>query len=232
LAAWAADGKEQRYFCNEKRKLTMKIEIQHVHKTLNKKKILDDISIDLESGKVYGLRGYNGSGKTMLLRIICGLMYPTEGRTLIDGKELGADIDFPKSLGLMIESPAFINNLSGYKNLDMIMSLSDNGNHEEAIRNCLNRVGLSNAADTKYSRYSLGMKQRLGIAAAIMEEPDILVLDEPTNALDEDGLETVSQIIREMKAPSRIIVVASHEKAFLESISDEIFQMKEGKLLA
>jgi ABC-2 type transport system ATP-binding protein len=159
-------------------------------------------------------------------------MYPTEGRTLIDGKELGADIDFPKSLGLMIESPAFINNLSGYKNLDMIMSLSDNGNHEEAIRNCLNRVGLSNAADTKYSRYSLGMKQRLGIAAAIMEEPDILVLDEPTNALDEDGLETVSQIIREMKAPSRIIVVASHEKAFLESISDEIFQMKEGKLLA
>jgi ABC-2 type transport system ATP-binding protein len=210
----------------------MKIEIQHVHKTLNKKKILDDISIDLESGKVYGLRGYNGSGKTMLLRIICGLMYPTEGRTLIDGKELGADIDFPKSLGLMIESPAFINNLSGYKNLDMIMSLSDNGNHEEAIRNCLNRVGLSNAADTKYSRYSLGMKQRLGIAAAIMEEPDILVLDEPTNALDEDGLETVSQIIREMKAPSRIIVVASHEKAFLESISDEIFQMKEGKLLA
>jgi ABC-2 type transport system ATP-binding protein len=210
----------------------MKIEIQHVHKTLNKKKVLDDISIDLESGKVYGLRGYNGSGKTMLLRIICGLMYPTEGRTLIDGKELGADIDFPKSLGLMIESPAFINNLSGYKNLDMIMSLSDNGNHEEAIWNCLNRVELSNAADTKYSRYSLGMKQRLGIAAAIMEEPDILVLDEPTNALDEDGLETVSQIIREMKAPSRIIVVASHEKAFLESISDEIFQMKEGKLLA
>jgi ABC-2 type transport system ATP-binding protein len=210
----------------------MKIEIQHVHKTLNKKKVLDDISIDLESGKVYGLRGYNGSGKTMLLRIICGLMYPTEGRTLIDGKELGADIDFPKSLGLMIESPAFINNLSGYKNLDMIMSLSDNGNHEEAIRNCLNRVGLFNAADTKYSRYSLGMKQRLGIAAAIMEEPDILVLDEPTNALDEDGLETVSQIIREMKAPNRIIVVASHEKAFLESISDEIFHMKEGKLLA
>jgi ABC-2 type transport system ATP-binding protein len=210
----------------------MKIEIQHVHKILNKKKVLDDVNIEFESGKVYGLRGYNGSGKTMLLRIICGLMYPSEGRTLIDGKELGKDIDFPKSLGLMIESPAFINNLSGYKNLDMIMSLSNGGSHKEVICNCLKRVGLLDAADTKYSRYSLGMKQRLGIAAAIMEEPDILVLDEPTNALDEEGIETVLQIISKMKAPHRIIVVASHEKAFLEAVSDEIYQMKEGKILA
>jgi ABC-2 type transport system ATP-binding protein len=210
----------------------MKIEIQHVHKILNKKKVLDDVNIEFESGKIYGLRGYNGSGKTMLLRIICGLMYPSEGRTLIDGKELGKDIDFPKSLGLMIESPAFINNLSGYKNLDMIMSLSNGGSHKEVIRNCLKRVGLLDAADTKYSRYSLGMKQRLGIAAAIMEAPDILVLDEPTNALDEEGIETVSQIISKMKAPHRIIVVASHEKAFLEAVSDEIYQMKEGKILA
>jgi ABC-2 type transport system ATP-binding protein len=209
----------------------MKIEIQHIHKILNKKKVLDDVNIDFVSGKVYGLRGYNGSGKTMLLRIICGLMYPSEGCTIIDGKEIGKDIDFPKSLGLMIESPAFINNLSGYKNLDMIMSLSDGGNHEQVIRNCLSRVGLSDAADTKYSRYSLGMKQRLGIAAAIMEEPDILVLDEPTNALDEEGIETVSQIISEMKAPHRIIVVASHEKDFLTTVSDEIYQMKEGKIL-
>jgi ABC-2 type transport system ATP-binding protein len=210
----------------------MKIEIQHVHKILNKKKVLDDVNIEFESGKIYGLRGYNGSGKTMLLRIICGLMYPSEGRTLIDGKELGKDIDFPKSLGLMIESPAFINNLSGYKNLDMIMSLSNGGSHKEVIRNCLSLVGLLDTADTKYSRYSLGMKQRLGIAAAIMEEPDILVLDEPTNALDEEGIETVLQIISKMKAPHRIIVVASHEKAFLEAVSDEIYQMKEGKILA
>jgi ABC-2 type transport system ATP-binding protein len=210
----------------------MKIEIQHVHKILNKKKVLDDVNIEFESGMVYGLRGYNGSGKTMLLRIICGLMYPSEGRTLIDGKELGKDIDFPKSVGLMIESPAFINNLSGYKNLDMIMSLSGGGNHEQTIRSCLSRVGLSENADTKYSRYSLGMKQRLGIAAAIMEEPDILVLDEPTNALDEEGIETVSQIIKEMRASNRIIVVASHEKEFLQAVSDEIYQMKEGKILA
>jgi ABC-2 type transport system ATP-binding protein len=231
LADWVSHGEEERYLCDEKRGLIMKIEIQHIHKTLNRKKVLDDVNIDFVSGKVYGLRGYNGSGKTMLLRIICGLMYPSEGRTIIDGKEMGKDIDFPKSLGLMIESPAFINNLSGFKNLDMIMSLSDGGNHEAAIRSCLRLVGLSDAADMKYSRYSLGMKQRLGIAAAIMEEPDILVLDEPTNALDEDGIETVSQIIREMKAPHRIIVVASHEKIFLEAVSDEIYQMKEGKIL-
>jgi ABC-2 type transport system ATP-binding protein len=209
----------------------MKIEMQNIYKTLNRKKVIDDVNIEFESGKVYGLRGYNGSGKTMLLRIICGLMYPSQGRTLIDGKELGKDIDFPKSLGLMIESPAFISNLSGYKNLDMIMSLSEGGNHEAAIRSCLSRVGLLDAADIKYSRYSLGMKQRLGIAAAIMEEPDILVLDEPTNALDEEGIETVAQIIREMRAPQRIIVVASHEKDFLEAVSDEIYRMKEGKIL-
>jgi ABC-2 type transport system ATP-binding protein len=209
----------------------MKIEMQNIYKTLNRKKVIDDVNIEFESGKVYGLRGYNGSGKTMLLRIICGLMYPSKGRTLIDGKELGKDIDFPKSLGLMIESPAFISNLSGYKNLDMIMSLSEGGNHEAAIRSCLSRVGLLDAADIKYSRYSLGMKQRLGIAAAIMEEPDILVLDEPTNALDEEGIETVAQIIREMRAPQRIIVVASHEKDFLEAVSDEIYRMKEGKIL-
>jgi ABC-2 type transport system ATP-binding protein len=209
----------------------MKIEIQHVYKTLNKKTVLDDINLTLESGKVYGLRGYNGSGKTMLLRILCGLMYPTQGRMLMDGQELGKDMDFPKSVGLMIESPAFISNLSGYKNLDMILSLSSGGDHGAVIRRCLDRVGLAQAGDMKYARYSLGMKQRLGIAAAIMEQPDILVLDEPTNALDEDGIETISQIIREMKAPDRVIVVASHERAFLEAVADQIYQMKEGKLL-
>jgi ABC-2 type transport system ATP-binding protein len=210
----------------------MKIEIQHVSKTLNRKKILGDVNITLQSGRVYGLRGCNGSGKTMLLRIICGLMYPTEGRTVIDGKELGKDMDFPASLGLMIESPAFIGSLSGYKNLDMIMSLTGGGDHGEAIRDCLHRVGLSYAADMKYSRYSLGMKQRLGIGLAIMEAPDILVLDEPTNALDEDGIGMVSQVIREMKAPNRIIVVASHERSFLEAVADEIYEMKEGRLLS
>ncbi|MGN1191336.1 MAG: ATP-binding cassette domain-containing protein [Dorea sp.] len=208
----------------------MNIELQNISKVLNRKKVLDDINVKFESGKIYGLRGFNGSGKTMLLRIVCGLMYPTEGHAYIDGKELGKDMDFPKSVGMMIEGPAFIGNLSGAKNLDMILSLGSNKDHESIIRNTLTRVGLIEAADIKYTRYSLGMKQRLGIAAAIMEVPSILILDEPTNALDEDGIAMVEEIIKEMKSTDRIIIVASHEKTFLESVSDKVFQMKEGRI--
>lgn len=204
--------------------------LEHVTKELNGRKVLNDISAVFEEGHVYGLRGYNGSGKTMLLRVLCGLMYPTEGRVLYDGKELGRDIEFPESVGLLIENPAFIGNLSAAKNLELILSLNPKSCTEEWIEHALSSVGLAEAGKLRYSRFSLGMKQRLGIAAAIMEEPRLLILDEPTNALDEDGIKMAADLIRDMKSPDRIIIVASHEKEFLNSVADEVIEMREGRI--
>jgi ABC-2 type transport system ATP-binding protein len=204
--------------------------LEHVTKELNGRKVLNDISAVFEEGHVYGLRGYNGSGKTMLLRVLCGLMYPTEGRVLYDGKELGRDIEFPESVGLLIENPAFIGNLSAAKNLELILSLNPKSCTEERIEHALSSVGLAEAGKLRYSRFSLGMKQRLGIAAAIMEEPRLLILDEPTNALDEDGIKMAADLIRDMKSLDRIIIVASHEKEFLNSVADEVIEMREGRI--
>lgn len=208
----------------------MGILLKHVTKELNGRKVLNDISLQFDEGKIYGLRGYNGSGKTMLLRVLCGLMYPTEGQALYNGKELGKDIDFPDSVGLLIENPAFIANLSASRNLEMILSLHPELCTKERIDRALSSVGLQDTGKLRYSRFSLGMKQRLGIAGAIMEDPRLLILDEPTNALDEDGIQMVMKLIREMKTPDRIIIVASHEKEFLNSIADEIIEMYEGRI--
>lgn len=209
----------------------MKIELKNVSKLLNKKKVLDHINISFESGKVYGIRGYNGSGKTMMLRVISGLMYPTEGEASIDGKILGKDMDFPPSVGILIEAPAFIGNISGDKNLEMILSLRSDSVKDGFVHDMMKKVGLEDGIGLKYNRYSLGMKQRLGIAAAIMEEPELLILDEPTNALDEDGIALVGALIKELRDANRVILVASHERDFLEKVSDVVYQMKEGKIL-
>jgi ABC-2 type transport system ATP-binding protein len=208
----------------------MAITLKHVTKELNGRKVLNDISLDFEYGHIYGLRGYNGSGKTMLLRVLCGIMYPTEGQVLCDGKELGRDIDFPESVGLLIENPAFIGSLSAAGNLELILSLRPELDTKERIDDALSRVGLGDTGKLRYSRFSLGMKQRLGIAAAIMEDPRLLLLDEPTNALDEDGIGMVTELVRGMKSPDRIIVVASHEKEFLNSLADKIIEMREGRI--
>jgi ABC-2 type transport system ATP-binding protein len=208
----------------------MAITLKHVTKELNGRKVLNDISLDFEYGHIYGLRGYNGSGKTMLLRVLCGLMYPTEGQVLCDGKEFGRDIDFPESVGLLIENPAFIGSLSAAGNLELILSLRPELDTKERIDDALSRVGLGDTGKLRYSRFSLGMKQRLGIAAAIMEDPRLLLLDEPTNALDEDGIGMVTELVRGMKSPDRIIVVASHEKEFLNSLTDKIIEMREGRI--
>lgn len=209
----------------------MGIELRHVTKDLNGKRVLEDINLSFGEGRVYGLRGYNGSGKTMLLRVLCGLMYPTSGQVLCDGKELGRDAEFPESVGLLIESPAFIGNLSAARNLELILSLRPERYSGERIGRALSKVGLAETGNLRYSRFSLGMKQRLGIAAAIMEEPRLLILDEPTNALDEDGIGMVTDLLREMRAGDRIIIVASHEREFLSSVADEVIVMKDGRAI-
>lgn len=208
----------------------MRIVMKDVSKKIRGRWVLQHVDVILESGKIYGLRGYNGSGKTMLLRAICGLIQPTEGEIYIDNKKLGKDMDYPESVGIMIENPVFLGEFSGLKNLQMISELKNEAKERDVVE-VLKKVGLEDAVDIKYKKYSLGMKQRLGIAAAIMEKPKILLLDEPTNALDPDGIRMVSEVITAMKDENRIIVIASHEASFLEEVADDVFEIQNGTII-
>lgn len=204
----------------------MNIKINHFTKTIKGTCVLDDVSMELESGNIYGLQGKNGSGKTMLLRAVSGLLYATKGNIEIDGKILGKDIAFPQSMGLLLENPAFLDGYSGYDNLKMLASIR---NKNIAIENVLSNVGLDPCDKRKYRKYSLGMKQRLGIACAIMEKPELLILDEPFNALDQAGQEKIADIIMEMRDNGCLILITSHDKEELERLSDEIFIVENGK---
>lgn len=208
----------------------MKIEIQNATKIIKGAVVLDDISLTFESGKIYGFRGKNGSGKTMLMRAIAGLITLTNGKILIDGKQLGKDFSFPESIGVLIENPSFIDSYSGYRNLKALADIK----HligEEDIRNVISAVGLNPDDKKKYGKYSLGMKQRLGIAAAIMEKPDIILLDEPINALDEKGVEDIRKLLLELRNGNRIIIVACHDREELNLLSDEIIELADGKVV-
>lgn len=205
------------------------IVLEHVTKRIHKNIVLRDIDMTFQEGIIYGLRGYNGSGKTMLLRIISGLIRPTNGRICIDGQILGKDMDFPSSMGVLIENPAFLDDFSGKENLEMIMSINKVID-ENRLMGCLNEVGLTQSKDLKYKKYSLGMKQRLGIAAAFMEKPKLILLDEPTNALDEEGIQMLEKLINEMRDNNRIIIIASHEKDFLNKIADIVYLMDKGSI--
>lgn len=207
----------------------MSIIFENVTKTIRGKTVLQGVTLSMEAGRVTGLRGINGSGKTMLLRLLAGLIHPTEGRITIDGKTLGTDMEFPPSMGLLIENPAFLGQYTGAENLEMLASLHQNVTKED-VRALLEKVGLAADGDTKYRKYSLGMKQRLGIAGAILGEPELLLLDEPTNALDTKGVELLRSIIQEERQRGAAIVVACHDAAFLESVSDEIYCLENGQL--
>ena len=207
----------------------MSIIFENVTKTIRGKTVLQGVTLSMEAGRVTGLRGINGSGKTMLLRLLAGLIHPTEGRITIDGKTLGTDMEFPPSMGLLIENPAFLGQYTGAENLEMLASLHQNVTKED-VRALLEKVGLAANGDTKYRKYSLGMKQRLGIAGAILGEPELLLLDEPTNALDTKGVELLRSIIQEERQRGAAIVVACHDAAFLESVSDEIYCLENGQL--
>lgn len=206
------------------------VKIESLNKTIKKVPILCDISMELEGGKVYGLKGKNGSGKTMLMRAVCGLIRATSGSVTVDGKELGKDISFPPSIGVLLENPSFISNYTGYKNLQMLAAIQKRIDDEQ-IRKTLVKVGLEPDDKRTYKKYSLGMKQRLGIAAAIMENPDIIILDEPINALDEAGAAQVRDILNEHKNRGALIILACHDGDELRFLSDEIFTLSDGKVI-
>ncbi len=205
----------------------MELQIKNYTKKIGKSTVLSDINIELESGKIYGLKGKNGSGKTMLMRAICGLIYATAGEIVIDNKVLGKDMSFPDSIGILIENPAFLNDYSGFDNLKMLASIKGLITDDE-INDVILKVGLDPDDKKKYKKYSLGMKQKLGIAAAIMEKPDIIILDEPINAIDEEGVSNIRDILNELKEEDRIIIIACHDKEELFYLSDEIIEIESG----
>ena len=208
----------------------MELMIDNVTKKIKRSTVIDGISAKFYSGRVYGLCGYNGCGKTMLMRLIAGLIRPTEGTVSIDGRQLGRDMDFPESIGLMIENPAFLDNYTALENLKLIASLKKKATEQDCI-DALIRVNLDPNDVRTFKKFSLGMKQRLGIAAAIFEKPDLILLDEPTNALDADGTELAAKIIQAEKERGALIILACHEREFLESAADEILKIEHGRFV-
>ncbi len=207
----------------------MAIEFKNVTKCIKKNTVIDNVSLTIEAGKITGLQGINGSGKTMMMRLIAGLIKATKGNIIINGKIIGKDIDFPESLGMMLENPAFLNSYDGFHNLKLLADI--NGIiGDDIIYDSLKRVGLDDAKNKKYKKYSLGMKQRLGIAAAVMESPAIILLDEPTNSLDADGVEMVKRIVNEEKSRGATIVISCHDAAILSGLSDIIYTIESGKI--
>lgn len=205
------------------------IDIQNVEKSIKGNKVLDNISCIMEDGKVYGLYGRNGSGKTMLMRCILGLIHTDSGCVLVDEREIGKEIDFPESVGAIIETPGFFPYATGYENLKMLADIRGLITEEE-VREAIRRVGLDDKDKRTVSKYSLGMKQRLAIAQAVMEHPKILVLDEPTNALDEEGVELFRRLICEEVRRGTLIILASHNKEDIEILSDVKIQMSDGRI--
>lgn len=207
----------------------MYLEIKNICKTIGSAEILKHINLEMERGKIYGLRGKNGSGKTMLMRTICGLILPTEGEIVIDGETLGKDISFPRSIGALIENPGFIADYSGMKNLEVLASIQNHIKKED-IAACMEELGLDPNDKKKFKKYSLGMKQKLGIIAAVMENPDLIILDEPLNALDEKTVNTVKEILLRHKARGALIIISCHDREELEFLSDEIFCIEAGEI--
>lgn len=205
------------------------IKIENVSKKIKSNMILKNIDMELTSGHIYGFRGKNGCGKTMLMRCICSLIIPTEGKIIINGKELHKDIKIPESIGALIENPAFLPQYTGFKNLKMLASLKGKISDEE-VKLAIKRAGLDPDDKRTYKKYSLGMKQKLGIANAIMGEPDIIVLDEPINALDEISVENVKKVFLELKEKGKLIIAACHDREELEYLCDIIYELKDGEI--
>lgn len=207
----------------------MKVELKNVSKRLNDVTVLEDISLTLESGTIYGLKGKNGCGKTMLMRMMAGLIYPTSGTVSIDGEILHKDIATPRSIGILIENPAFLPGYTGQRNLELLAGLTGKADRTQ-IAKTMSRVGLDPSDKRTYRKYSLGMKQRLGIACALMECPDLILLDEPINAIDEKGVPKIWEALQEEKQRGALIVLACHDTEELTSLADQIITIEEGKI--
>lgn len=205
------------------------IEVQNVVKRFRDQVVLKNVSISFEKGQIHGIVGRNGSGKTVLFKCICGLMHPEEGVILVNGKRVGRDVDMPEDIGAIIEAPGFLPNYSGYKNLRFLANIRRKIGKKE-ILNVLKTVGLDSESRKHVGKYSLGMRQRLGIAQAIMEDPEILILDEPMNGLDNAGVQDIRALLLELKAQGKTILLASHNHEDIAALCDTVHEMDGGVL--
>lgn len=204
------------------------VKVENVTKYFKQEKVLDDVNMNLETGHIYGIVGKNGAGKTVLFKIIAGFIKPSSGKVTVAGKIIGVDRDFPDSLGLIIETPGFLSQYKAYQNLLYLANINNKISKED-IKEAIRMVGLDPDSNKKVGKFSLGMRQRLGIAQAIMENPNLIILDEPMNGLDKKGIEDVKELLLKLKGDGKTILMASHYAEDME-ICDEVFQMEDGKL--
>ena len=200
--------------------------VEHVYKSFGMEQILTDVSMKVLPGKIFGIVGNNGSGKTVLMKCICGFLKPDSGIVRVNGKIVGKACDFPEDLGVIIETPGFLPNLTGYQNLKILASLKGIIGKKE-IREVLLQVGLEPDMRKPVGKYSLGMRQRLGIAQAIMEKPKVLILDEPFNGLDKTGVGHMRDLLQELKGQGKAILLASHNAQDIEVLCDEVHDMED-----
>lgn len=203
------------------------IEVQNLSKSFGEEQVLKGVSRDFEIGKIHGIVGNNGSGKTVLMKCICGFLRPSGGRVLVNGKEVGRDMDFPDDLGIIIETPGFLPNLSGMKNLQILASLKKRAS-TDVIRDVIRKVGLDPDSRKPVGKYSLGMRQRLGLAQALMEDPSILILDEPLNGLDKHGVVQIRELIKSLRTEGKTILLASHNQMDIDELCDTVCEMDGG----
>ena len=203
------------------------IKVANVSKDFAQERVLRSVTRKFESGLIHGIVGNNGSGKTVLMKCICGFLVPTEGKITVNGQIVGKDVDFPGNMGLIIETPGFLPNVSGVKNLEILASLNKKIGLSE-IAEAIRTVGLDPKLNKPVGKYSLGMRQRLGIAQAIMEDPKLLILDEPLNGLDKHGVAEMRTLIKSLKAKGKTILLASHNQADIDELCDTVCEMDAG----
>lgn len=205
------------------------IRVENLTKYFGEEEILKDINCEIPAGEIHAIIGNNGSGKSVFFKCLCGFIKPTKGIITINDKIIGYDIDFPESTGIIIERPGFLHNISGYKNLKMLAEIRNCIGNREVV-DAIIKVGLDPLSKKAVSKYSLGMKQRLGIAQAIMEDPDLLILDEPFNGLDKTGVEEIRLLLKELRNRGKTILLTSHNSEDIMVLSDHIWEMDAGQL--
>ena len=197
------------------------VKVENLRKTFREEEVLKGITCEFSRGKTHAVIGNNGSGKSVFFKCVCGFIEP--------GKEIGKDIDFPESVGVIIERPGFLPNLSGYRNLQLLANIR-NAITQDQVKEAIRKVGLDPSSKKAVAKYSLGMKQRLGIAQAIMEDPDILILDEPFNGLDKEGVKEIRELIGELQKAGKTIMLTSHNSEDIKLLADDVWEMDGGRL--